>query len=219
LKLDTYNILAFAAIVSFFVPLLFVIVKNLWRDSFFVLFAAFWAIGGAVNLPDLFTLLTPPVRARVGAVYNMIDLPLIISILYLNCTSKAMKRFILCGLIVTIGLEITGVAINGMVYDSLKYAMGIGILLIMIVATLEVVRYLQEVEHSNRQTAKIFVYAAILFEYGTFTVIYIFDYFIETTSRYDTYLIYYTSTLIALMIASCGYLLSKEAESTRTTDQ
>jgi hypothetical protein len=219
LKVDTYNILAIAAVVSFFVPLIFVIIKNLWRDSFFLLFAAFWAIGGMVNLPDLFTLLTPAVRAKVGAIYNMIDLPLIITILYLNCTSGSFKRFILGGLILTIAMEITGVALNGIQYDSLKYAMGTGILIIIAIATVEVVRYLQHIEHSNRQTAKIFVYAAVLFEYGTFIVIYIFDYFVETSDRYDTYVVYYISTVIALIIASCGYFLSRGTGQANVTDQ
>ena len=212
MKLDLFNILAFAAVFSFFVPMLIVISKNLWQDTFFVLFAFFWAACGVVNLPDLFSVLSPRVSRLVGIIYNMIDLPLIIIILYLNSTRDKMKKFILTGLALVLTLEIVGVSLYGMVYDSLKYAMGTGILLILVVALWEVMRYLQEIEHSNRQTAKIFVYAAILFEYGTFTVIYIFDYFTESAKHYDTYLIYYISTLIAILIASCGYLLSRKSE-------
>jgi hypothetical protein len=192
--------------------MLFVISKNLWRDSFFVLFAFFWAACGVVNLPDIFPVLSPRVSKMVGVIYNMIDLPLIIVILYFNSTRHRMKRFILTGLTLVLTLEIVGIVLNGLVYDSLKYAMGTGILLIISIALWEVIRYLQEMEHSNRQTAKIFVYAAILFEYGTFTVIYIFDYYTETAKHYDTYLIYYISTLIAILIASCGYFRSRQSE-------
>ena len=212
MKFDIFNILAFAAVFSFFVPMFFVISKNLWRDTFFVLFAFFWAACGVVNLPDLFSIFSPQVSRLIGIIYNMIDLPLIIIILYLNSIREKMKKFILTGLVLVLTLEIVGIVLNGMVYDSLKYAMGTGILFILVISLWEVIRYLQDMEHSNRQTAKIFIYAAILFEYGTFTVIYIFDYFTESAKHYDTYLIYYISTLIAILIASCGYLLSRKSE-------
>ncbi len=94
----------------------------------------------------------------------------------------------------------------------MKYALGTGIVLVLVPVVWETIRYLQKIEHSNRQTAKIFIYAALLFEYATFIVIYIFDYFVESADTQDSFLVYYLSTLVAIFIASCGYLLFKKYE-------
>jgi hypothetical protein len=51
------------------------------------------------------------------------------------------------------------------------------------------------------------IYAALFFEYGTFVVIYIFDYFLPGTSTTaDNFLVYYLSSLVALPVAICGFL-------------
>jgi hypothetical protein len=108
--------------------------------------------------------------------------------------------------------EVASVILNGITYDALKYPLGAGIAMVLFIVMQEIVRYMQNIEHSNRQNSKIFVYAAVLFEYATFIVIYIFDYFIETSNRQDSFLIYYISTIVAIFIASCGFLMFKKYE-------
>lgn len=86
--------------------------------------------------------------------------------------------------------------------------------MVLFIVAVEIVRYMQIMEHSNRQNAKMFIYAAVLFEYATFIVIYIFDYFVDTSNRTESFLIYYISTLGAILIASCGYLIFRKYERT-----
>jgi hypothetical protein len=73
---------------------------------------------------------------------------------------------------------------------------------------MEVMRYMQKVEHTSRQNAKMFVYGAVLFEYATFIVIYIFDYILTTEDRKDSFIIYYVSSLVAIFIATLGFAIS-----------
>jgi hypothetical protein len=48
----------------------------------------------------------------------------------------------------------------------------------------------------------------LFFEYGTFVVIYIFDYLLPGTSTSsDNFLVYYLSSLVALPVAICGFLI------------
>jgi hypothetical protein len=70
--------------------------------------------------------------------------------------------------------------------------------------------------HSGRERGLLFIYAALLFEYGTYIIIYIFDYYLEhISSTMDNYLVYYVSSLIALVIATCGYLTKGIGKKTR----
>jgi hypothetical protein len=43
-------------------------------------------------------------------------------------------------------------------------------------------------------------------------MIYIFDYFVDSSDKEDNFLIYYISSLVALFLASCGYLLFRKYE-------
>jgi uncharacterized membrane protein len=207
-----YQIVSVAAVISYFVPLLLVLLKRLWNDRFFMLFAAYWSIGGFINLLDVIPNVPMTVRYTISVTYNLIDVPMILAILYYTSNSILVRRFATLAIVAAAATEIIGLALNGLTYDALKYSLGLGILLVLIVVIWEIIRYLQKVEHSNRQNAKIFIYAALLFEYATFIIIYIFDYFVDSSDKQDNFLIYYLSSLVALFIASCGYLLFKKYE-------
>jgi hypothetical protein len=101
----------------------------------------------------------------------------------------------------------------GVNYDAIKYIMGIGVLVVVITLVWEITLYLQRLEHSNREKSMLFIYAALLFEYGTYTVVYVFDYFIKPSGTVDTRLIYYTSSIIAISIACFGFLSKKNKKS------
>jgi hypothetical protein len=209
-KPDFIQALSVFALASFFTPLFIVIMKKLWNDPFFMIFATYWAIGGVVSATDFLSFIPKETKQTIGAVYNMLDIPIILTILYYTTTSLQVRKFTGAAFIFFVVLDISGIIIKGVNYDALKYTLGTGIALVLIVVIWEIVRYLQKVEHNNRQNAKVFIYAALLFEYATFILIYIFDYFVNEPHHNDIYFIYYISTLVAILIASCGYLLFKK---------
>ena len=209
MKRSFYDIISVAAIFSYFIPILVVLLRKLWRDAFFILFAVYWLLGGLINMPDLLPGFSEELKSDMGVIYNLLDIPLILIIFYYTSSSFMIRRYILFSLALLIAFEAVNFLIYGLNYDALKYSLGPGIAIVLIVLTWEIVRYLQKIEHSNRQSAKIFIYAALLFEYGTFTLIYIFDYFIPNSNSEDSFLIYYISTVIAIFIALGGYLIIK----------
>jgi hypothetical protein len=202
-----YKIISVAAVVAYFVPLIIVVVRNAWRDPFFKLFAIYWAIGGISNLLDVIPGIPRQVTVTAGIFYNMLDIPFILAVLYNTTSYTFIKRFAIAAVILVSGLQVIGLLTNGLSYDSLKYPMGVGIGMVLVVVTMEIIRYMQKVEHTTRQNAKMFIYAAVLFEYATFIVIYIFDYIVDTSDRTDSFIIYYLSSLVAILIATCGFLM------------
>lgn len=210
MKFDLYHILCTAAVISYFIPLVLVLLRGLWHDKFFLLFALYWATGGLINSPDLIPAFPSEIMYTIGVVYNLLDIPVILTIFYYTGSSPGIRKLARAGLIAIILIELTSVALAGFDYNALKYTIGPGILVVMVIVVWEILRYLQKIEHSNRQTAKVFIYAALLFEYATFILIYIFDYFIVDSAREDSFLIYYISTVVAIVIASSGYLLFRK---------
>lgn len=207
-----YKIISIVALVSYFIPMLIVLLKKLWDDKFFVLFAAYWTFGGIMNISDFIPGMPQDINVGIGIFYNLVDIPFVLSLLYFTTSSILVRRFASVAFGVTAMSSVIGLIAKGYDYDALKYSLGIGVALVLVIVIWEIVRYLQKIEHSNRQNAKVFIYAALLFEYATFIVIYIFDYFVSVTNYEDSFLIYYISSVVALFIASCGYLLFKKYE-------
>ncbi len=210
-----YEIISVVAIVAYFVPLAIVLLKKLWPVTPFLLFALYWVIGGLVNLGDYMGFSNRTVEITT-VIYNMLDMPVVMAILYFTTSSPAIKKFTSIIVPGFLAFEIVNLAIRGLNYAALKYTLAIGLVLTLTLIVWEIILYLQKIVHSGREKGLLFIYAALLFEYGTYIIIYIFDYYLEhISSTMDNYLVYYVSSLIALVIATCGYLTKGIGKKTR----
>lgn len=190
---------------AYFVPLLILLVKKLWAQTTFLLFALYWGMAGVINLLDFIPGVSKGFLSSLGALYNMLDIPILLTIFYLTSTSVKIRQFAKYAVISYILVEAINAYFKGINYDAIKYVLGLGVFLVLLIVVWEIVCYLRKMEHTEREKAMIFIYAALLFEYGTYIIIYIFDYFIKVSDSTDNLLLYYISSLVAISIASCGF--------------
>lgn len=190
--------------------------KRAWTDPFFKLFAAYWTVGGIVNLVNIVPGVPKQVIHNASLFYNMLDIPFILAILHYTTTYNFIKKTASMAIAAFAVIQIGGIIGNGLNFDALKYALAFGVVMVLVVVTMEIVRYMQKIEHTTRQNAKMFVYAALLFEYATFIVIYVFDYIVTTEDRTDSFIIYYVSSVVAMLIACCGFLMFSVKPATRS---
>lgn len=205
-KNQVYQVISYLATIAYFVPIVIVLMKKLWHVIPFLLFACYWLIGGLVNIVDLF-----PVSKRlieiVTVFYNSVDMPAVLGILYLTTTSPAIKKFTKIVAPMLSVFILINLIVRGWNYDALKYTLAIGLAIVLTVIIWEIIHYLQKIEHSGLEKGLLFIYAALLFEYGTYIVIYIFDYYLEdVSSTTDNFIVYYVSSLVGIIIASFGFL-------------
>jgi hypothetical protein len=97
----------------------------------------------------------------------------------------------------------------GIQYDAIKYTMGLGLVLVIGSVLWMLVNYLKRPDLQNREKAYLMILASILFDYGTFVVIYIFDYFMSDSNapNKDNLLLYYASSIVGMIITIAGLLL------------
>lgn len=207
MKGQLIDIISILAIMAYFLPVVIVLVKRLWFHRSFLLFAIYWLVAGIVNILLLVPGMNADVLRTIRAGYNMLDIPFILAIFYLTTSSAKIKyftKFVWIGFVI---IEAVNAFINGVNYQAIKYVLGLGVFLVIAIVTSEIIGYLRKIEHSAKEKAMIFIYAGLLFEYGTYVIIYIFDYYITSSNNTDNLLIYYISSFIALLIACCGYLI------------
>ncbi len=86
---------------------------------------------------------------------------------------------------------------------------GSGLLLILVYSLVGLLQYLRKMEHTPLENSMVFVYASLLFAYGSFLIIYIFAHVRATRSSgdnndADSYLLYYISLLLSAIVTTAG---------------
>lgn len=202
-----YQIVSILAVGLYFVPMLIVLGKKLWSVLPFRLFALYWLVCALANLIE-FIPLPLHVMELYTVIYNLLDIPLILTVFYFSTSSAAVKKFTM---IVAPALLATGLVnciIRGFTTDALDYLLGGELVIVLGVIIWEIILKLQQIKLTGQAKGMLLIYAALLFEYGTFVVIYIFDYLLPGTSTSsDNFLVYYLSSLVALPVAICGFLI------------
>ena len=212
MKNQFYSIVTVIAIVAYFIPILIVAIKRVHKHKGILLFAIYWMIGGLVNMVDFIPGLDKPSLEKFSVIYNILDFPMILTFIAISSGSSSLKKFLKVSIPAFLSVEILNAFVNGLKYDSLKYTMGVGLLLVLVALMWEITCYLKRIEHSNLEKAMLFIFAALLFEYGSYIVVYVFDFFVISTNDIDNFLIYYISSIIAIAIASIGFLLVRPWE-------
>ena len=210
MKDQLFDIISVLAVIAYFIPITIVLINRLWKHRPFLLFASYWSLAGIVNLFDFIPGTTPGFRNTIGALYNMIDIPFMLFIFYFTSFSQKIRQFAKYSAISFILVEAINAYYNGISFQAIKYVVGIGVLLVLCVIISEIIYYLRKMEHSPLEKALLFIYSALLFEYGTYVIIYIFEYYITGSSVIDNLLIYYISSLVAIIIACFGFIIKQK---------
>ena len=206
MKSQVYNIISVTAIAASFIPIFLVLVKKLWKESAFLLIAFYWVLSGLVNILDK-TGIAKTTMDLITIVYNMFDIPIVLGLIYFTTKSFRIKRFTMIAAPSLLVAQLISFMVKGWNYDAAKYVLAAGLLMVIYAVICELSLYMHKLEHTRHEKAMVFIHVSFLFAYGTFIIIYIFDYYIKVgTSSIDNFIIYYISSLIAIIIASIGYL-------------
>ena len=212
-KTQLYQILSILAIVAYFIPIVLVLITKRWKEPAFRFLSIYWLLNGCINLLGKIELLDSQVYNKLTLVYNMMDVPLVMGILWWTTSSKYIKKttaLIAPGLLLS---QLSCFIVLGWEHESAKYVMAVSLISILFLLFWEISLYMQKLEHSASENAMVFIHVSWLFAYGTFVVIYIFEYYVKISgAEIDNFLIYYISSLIAVSIASIGFGIRKGSE-------
>lgn len=200
-------------VVAYFLPISIVAIRKLWKETPLFVFAVYWALSGITNLADKVPGIPENVLVNIGVIYNMLDMPLVIAIYCFTTKIAGIRNFTRIVLPLYLLALCVNPFIQGLNYDALKYLLGLGLLLVFTTIIWDLVFHLRKIEHSSREKAQMLIDAALLFQYGTYVIIYIFDYFyVKASNETDNFIIYYISSIVALTVGSCAYLLVRRQE-------
>ncbi|HVS96440.1 MAG TPA: hypothetical protein VHE54_08130 [Puia sp.] len=197
-----------AAIAACFIPFLLLGIKKVRQLACWWALGIYWCLNGLVNLPALEQIRSEGLRVfllRLSDFYDLVDIPLALLIFAMASPGKARKQllFVLLGFIAGETLLVGG---KGYQY-AWPVVIGTGVALILTFTVIGLLRYLKKIEHDHFEHSMAFVYAAFLFAYGTYLIIYLLYYLRTSKAEYnqtDSSLLYYTSLLLSSVVTVAG---------------
>ncbi len=169
----------------------------------------YWLFTGLINFMDLdfFRHLTNTsvLQERLNIFYNLAETPLVL-LAFAGAASGLHRKQILLVLLFFIAGELALVGWKGYNFASSAIIIGSGLLLTLACSISGLVQYMRKMEHTPFENSMVFVYAALLFAYVSFLIIYIFIHIRGNNegSSKDSFLLYYTSLLLSAAITSSG---------------
>lgn len=201
------SILPVLTIICFLVPPVIISFRKLWKDKFFLLFGIYGILGALINLSDFLPGLKGPALEQVNVFYNLVDIPYVLLMLHTISRDRWIKKVIHFSVAIYFGFQLYFLAMEGMKYEAMTYTLGFGLVMIIFSILWILLSYLRRMGLQPRHIAFVTVLGALLFSYGSFVVVYIFDYIITGYATGDNLLIYYVSTIVAMLIGSAGMMI------------
>ena len=137
--------------------------------------------------------------------YSLVETPLVLLAFALARQGRGRK-----GLLFVLVLFMAGESILFRLRgnDSLGLIMGSGLGIIILYSVMGLWDYLKKMEHTRFENSMVFIYASLLFSYGSMLIIYIFAHFHHAAGTAaddtDSFLLYYISLLLSAAITCAG---------------
>ncbi len=205
-----YAFISTLAIGLCFVPFLLLGWKKMRQVGTYCILGIYWLFNGVVNLLalDIFRFTSGRVFLRhLNFCYTLTETPLVL--LAFACARPGPgRRQLLLVLLGFIAGESVLIGLKGSNVFSNAVIIGTGLVLILAYSLAGLLQYLKKMEHTRFENSMVFVYASLLFAYGSFLIIYIFAHVHDSNptggNESDSFLLYYISLLLSAAITSVG---------------
>jgi hypothetical protein len=199
------------AVVFCFVPFFFLGFRKMRRVNTYWVIGIYWLFNGLINLPALGLSRSAgghSLLQRINFCYTLTEAPMVLLAFAFANRGRRRKQLLLVMLGFMAG-EAMLIAWRGYSMATCTVITGAGSLLILAYSVAGLWQYLTRMEHSRFEDSMVFVYAALLFGYGSFLIIYAFAHYRTGAAgvvynETDSYLLYYISLLLSASVTCTG---------------
>jgi len=206
-----FDVVSSLAIVLCFVPFLFLGLKKMRQVNTYWVIGIYWLFNGVVNLPTAGLVPSDAGRAmlqRINNFYTFTETPMVL-LAFAFASSGRWRKQLIWVMLAFVVAESALLAWKGYTMTSRAWITGVGLVLVLGYSVAGLWQYLKKMEHSRFEDSMVFVYAALLFGYGSFLIIYIFAHYRTgpaaiTYNEADSFLLYYISLLLSACVTCTG---------------
>jgi hypothetical protein len=167
----------------------------------------YWLLNGFIHFTDIyfFRSYKNGWLDQLTNYYSVLDTPLVL-LIFFNAASGPHRRLLLRTLLAFVVMEALILGWKGYAFTSDFIFVGSGVLLVLAYSIIGLVQYMRKMEYTPFETSMVFVYAALLFGYGSYLIIYMFLHIrgISEVNNQDSNMLYYVMLLLSAVITSLG---------------
>lgn len=202
-----YMIVSNIAITCCLIPFFLLASRKMRQVTTYRILGMYWLLNGFIHFADIYFFRTYKNGwlDQLTEYYNVLDTPLVL-LIFFNASAGAYKRLLLRTLLAFVIMEVLVIGWKGYAFTSGFIFVGSGVLLVLAYSIIGLVQYMRKMEYTSFETSMVFVYAALLFGYGSYLIIYMFVHIrgSNEANRQDSYLLYYVMLLLSAIITSLG---------------
>ena len=206
---ELFAVVSSLAIVLCFVPILFLGFRKMRQVNAYWVIGIYWFFNGLINLPTMGLVHSAGGRGflqRLNYCFTVVETPLVLLAFALANHGRLRKQLLLVMVTFIVG-ELALLLFRGYSITTCAVITGVGLFLVLGYSIAGLWLYLKKMEHDRFEQSMVFVYAALLFGYGSCLIIYVFSHFHSAEGGYnetDSFLLYYISLLLSASITSTG---------------
>ncbi|HET6255904.1 MAG TPA: hypothetical protein VFE32_17640 [Puia sp.] len=204
-----YSIISNGAIVLCFIPFIFLGWRNIRKIRTWWVLGIYWLLNGVDNLLEIL----PASHASASHAfvrelsigYTLMETPLLLLAFAFARQGRTRKGLLLL-LVLFLAGETLLIRLRG--NGALALIIGSGLAIIILYSLTGLLDYVKKMEHTRFENSMVFIYASLLFFYGSMLIIYIFAHFRHAGGTNgndaDSFLLYYVSLLLSAAITCAG---------------
>jgi len=174
--------------------------KKMRQVNTYWVIGIYWLFNGLTNWLSL--------NQLIKYFYTFTETPLLLLAFAFACKGR-MRRQLLWVMVGFMVGETILLVLRGWNNTSCAIITGAGLLLVLTYSIAGLWKYLTQMEHSRFEDSMVYIYAALLFGYGSFLIICIFAHYRTgptgiTYNETDSFLLYYISLLLSALVTSAG---------------
>ena len=204
-----YAIISNGAILLCLIPFLFLGWKHIRKIRTWWVLGIYWLLNGLDNFMEIWFASRSEgshlLVRQLSIGFTLLETPLVLLAFALAEGGRRRKALLLVLTLFMAG-EVVLVRLQG--HGALGPIIGTGLGIIILFSVMGLWDYLKKMEHSRFENSMVFIYASLIFSYGSLLIIYIFAHFhhphAPTGADADSFLLYYLSLLLSAAIACAG---------------
>ncbi|HEV2353376.1 MAG TPA: hypothetical protein VGR89_03990 [Puia sp.] len=200
-----YVVLSDGAIVFCFIPSLMLGRKSIRKTAAYSVLGIYWFLNGLDNFLEVFVSSRSgnPALREFSLCNSLIQAPLLL-LVYALARQGRSRNALLFLTAIFVGGE--SILIQEGARGNLLLILGSGAALVILSSVIGLWEYLRKMEHSRFENSMVFIYGALLFYYGSRSIIYFFAHLRRSTaaSISDSHLLHCTSLLLAAAVTCAG---------------
>ena len=203
-----YTIISNGAILLCFIPFFFLGWKNMRKVRTWWVLGFYWLLTGLDNCLEIWSAAGSPghhgAYRQLNMAYNLLETPLLL-LTFAAAKQGRSRRGLLLLMSFFLVAEMLLVRFKG--NSAMFPIIASGWMIIIGYSLTQLLDYLKKMEHTRFELSMVFIYASLLFSYGSMLIIYIFAHYHfagNTGNDMDSFLLYYVSLLLSAGITCAG---------------